>query len=176
MKKIKKRKKRSRLRGSKTAFWGARKNHKKSGHRGGKGMAGTGKRAGQKKTWVLAKQPDYLGKEGLKSKREKIKVVNVEYIQKNLNKLVKKGKAKKTGKGYEVDLGNHKLLGKGEIKEKVIVKCKEVSKSAKQKIEKVNGEIILPEKKQKKNDKQKKSDNKPSEKETEKKEKNSSKK
>ena len=53
--KTKKRKKSSRMHGRKagTHGWGARKKHKKSGHRGGKGMAGTGKRADQKKTLIL---------------------------------------------------------------------------------------------------------------------------
>ena len=50
--KIHKRKKSSRMHGRKmgTHGWGARKKHKKTGHRGGKGMSGSGKRADHKKT------------------------------------------------------------------------------------------------------------------------------
>ena len=49
-----KRKKVSRMhgRGMGTHGWGARKKHKKSGHRGGTGMSGTGKRADNKKTLI----------------------------------------------------------------------------------------------------------------------------
>jgi large subunit ribosomal protein L15 len=52
MKKTHKRRKVSRMHGRKmgTHGWGARKKHKKSGHRGGTGMAGTGKRGDQKTT------------------------------------------------------------------------------------------------------------------------------
>jgi large subunit ribosomal protein L15 len=53
--KIKKRKKSTRMhgRGMGTHGGGARKKRKGSGHRGGIGMAGTGKRADQKKTLIL---------------------------------------------------------------------------------------------------------------------------
>jgi len=46
--KLKKRNKRSRIRGTRTCGW-AMKKHKGSGNRGGKGMSGTGKRADQRK-------------------------------------------------------------------------------------------------------------------------------
>ena len=47
-----KRSKRSRERGSRTRYWGGRKKHKGTGMRGGAGMSGTGKKSGQKITWV----------------------------------------------------------------------------------------------------------------------------
>ena len=50
--KIKKSKKSIRKRGT-TNYHGARKKWKGSGHHGGVGMAGTGKRADQRKTYVL---------------------------------------------------------------------------------------------------------------------------
>jgi len=52
--KTKKRTKSSRMqgRGRGTHGYGERKKHKKSGHRGGKGMSGSGKRSDQKKTLV----------------------------------------------------------------------------------------------------------------------------
>ena len=53
--KLKKTKKAKGLRGSKTHGWGAKKKHMGSGHRGGFGMAGTGKRADQKKTLMIKK-------------------------------------------------------------------------------------------------------------------------
>ena len=66
-----KRKKVTRMHGLKmgTHGWGARKKHKKSGHRGGIGMAGTGKRADQKKTLVTKLYGNkYFGKQGITSR------------------------------------------------------------------------------------------------------------
>jgi large subunit ribosomal protein L15 len=144
-----KRKKRSRLRGSKTAFWGARKKHKDSGHKGGKGMAGTGKRSGHKKTLVLAKYPGYLGKKGFKSKKIKLNVLNLEDISKRIVSFLDKKKAKKKEKGIELNFPGYKILGRGEIKEKIILKADEISDSAKEKIIKAGGEVIVKEKRKK---------------------------
>lgn len=142
-----KRKKRSRLRGSKTAFYGARKKHKKSGHRGGKGMAGSGKRADQKKTLILKLYGNaYFGKQGITSKgteRDKDHRINVFQIQDNLDNFIKKGIAKKSGDKYEVNLENHKILGDGEVKEKLIIKARSASKTAIEKVKKAGGDITV---------------------------------
>src|SRR3990170_7630159 len=95
MKKTKKRKKASRMhgRGAGTHGWGARKKHKKSGHRGGKGTAGTGKRADQKKTLVnMLYGHKYFGKQGItsrKTKRDKRKRINLQDLEYNLEKYGK---------------------------------------------------------------------------------------
>src|SRR3990172_3176671 len=95
LKRTKKRKKVSRMRGrgQGTHGWGARKKHKKSGHRGGKGMAGTGKRADQKKTLVTKLYGHgYFGKQGITSKgteRDKRLRINLKDIEYNLEKYGK---------------------------------------------------------------------------------------
>jgi len=143
--KIKKRKKVSRMHGRKmgTHGGGARKKRKKSGHHGGGGMSGSGKRADQKKTLVLKLYGhNYFGKQGITSrgtKRDIRKRINLADIEKNLSKY-----GKKTSKGYEVELKNYKILGKGDVKNKLIIKAKEASKSAIEKVKKAGGEIILP--------------------------------
>ncbi|MEK6897758.1 MAG: uL15 family ribosomal protein [Nanoarchaeota archaeon] len=149
LKKTKKRKKVSRMHGRKmgTHGWGARKKHKKSGHRGGTGMAGTGKRADQKKTLVNKLYGNkYFGKQGITSKktqRDKRDRINLQDIELNLGSYIKKGIAKKTDKGFEVDLSSYKILGNGNIKSKLIIKAKSASKSAIEKIKKIGGEIKL---------------------------------
>jgi len=140
--KIKKRSKRTRARGSKTQGWGARKRHKGSGSRGGVGMAGTGKRAGQKLTFVKKYLLPYFGKQGLTSRKagkDKHDLINLKDI--NIGKLTKMRMIKKTGEGNELNLGKYKLLGEGEIKEKLIVKGR-VSKTAKEKIERAGGKVL----------------------------------
>lgn len=142
-----KRKKRSRLRGSRTAWYGARKKHKKSGHRGGIGMAGSGKRADQKKTLVLKLYGNaYFGKQGITSKgtkRKKENKINVGQIQSNIENFIKNGKAKKTKEGYEIDLRDYVILSDGEIKEKMIIRAKRASEKAIKKIKEAGGEIRI---------------------------------
>ena len=142
--KTKKRKKVSRMHGKGTGShgWGFRKSHRKSGHRGGKGMSGTGKRSDQKKTLIVKLYGNkYFGKQGITSKktvRDKRKRINLETIEKNLESY-----GKKSGDKWEINLSNYKILGKGVIKNKLIIRAKEASKSAIEKVEKVGGEIIF---------------------------------
>lgn len=151
-----KRKKSSRMHGRKmgTAGHGSRKQHRSSGNRGGRGMAGTGKRADHKKTLILKLYGHkYFGKQGITSRgtqKDKTNKINVRTIQTNLNNLVKKGIAKETSKGFEINLEKYVILGDGEIKEKLIIKAMKASKSAIEKVKKAGGEIILPAKKVKK--------------------------
>lgn len=128
--------------------WGARKQHKKSGHRGGTGMAGTGKRGDQKTTLITKLYGhDYFGKQGItsrKTKRDTRQRINIQQIGKNLEKY-----GKKTAKGWEINLPRYKILGEGETKEKLIITVMGASESAIKKIEKAGGSIILPEKEEK---------------------------
>src|SRR3989339_1818054 len=152
LKKTKKRKKSSRYHGRNmgTCGTGARKKSQGSGHRGGKGMAGTGKRADHKKTLILKLYGHgYFGKQGITSKgtkRDKRDRINVGTIELNLAKLVKKGVAKKVGEKYEINLSSFKILGVGEVKNKFFITAFEASESAMEKIKKVGGEIIVKEK------------------------------
>lgn len=149
--KLKKRKKSGRMhgRGMGSHGWGARKKHVgSSGHSGGKGMSGTGKMAGHKKTLVQKLyHGDYFGKQGITSRgseRRKNMILNCDSIETNLEMLKKKF-GKKDGKEEIIDLSDYKILGDGEIKSRIIIKAKSASQNAKDKIEKVGGKIILVE-------------------------------
>ncbi|MDP3758735.1 MAG: uL15 family ribosomal protein [Candidatus Daviesbacteria bacterium] len=137
-KKTKKRKKSSRYHGRNmgTCGKGARKKAKGSGHRGGKGMAGTGKRGDQKKSLVLKLYGHgYFGKQGITSKgteRDKRDRINVGEIQEKY-------------KPGELNLSSYKILGDGEIKNKFIITAQSASKSAIEKVEKAGGKIIVEE-------------------------------
>ena len=126
--------------------WGARKKHKKTGHRGGKGMSGSGKRADQKKTLITKLYGNkYFGKQGITSrgtKRDIRKRINLQTIEINLEKY-----GKKIGDKFEIDLSDYKILGTGEVKNRLNIKAKEASKSAIEKVKKKGGEIIFPMKK-----------------------------
>jgi len=137
--KLKKRKKSSRTRGSRTCGFSA-KLHKGSGSKGGKGMAGSGKRADQKKTLVEKLYGHkYFGKRGItsnKTAKEKVQVLNVGDIEKRF------------GAGKLI-LKDYKILGGGEVKKKFIINAKAASNSAIDKIKKAGGDIILERKNKK---------------------------
>ena len=130
-----KRKKNSRLKGSHTYGWGSKKKHRKAGNRGGRGMSGTGKRSDHRKTMILKMYGnEYFGKHGFHRPQKlihEIKTINIEDLNKfnEVNIDLKK-------------LGYDKLLGKGTISKKVNVIIPSFSKSAKEKIEKIGGQII----------------------------------
>jgi large subunit ribosomal protein L15 len=142
--KVKKRKKSSRMHGRGTGSNGRgfRKKGKGKGHHGGKGMAGTGKRADQKKTLVTKLYGnEYFGRQGITSRRTKRDIrkrINLRDIELNLHKY-----GKKTGDKWEIDLKNYKILGDGEVKNKLFIKAKEASKSAIEKVKKAGGDIII---------------------------------
>lgn len=126
---------------------GARKMGKKSGKRGGTGMAGTGKRGDQKKTLVLKLYGNnYFGKKGITSrgtKKDKSNKINLQDIEKNLNSFIKSKAAKKVENGIEITLKDYKILGKGEIKGKLFVKARAFSKQAEEKIKNAGGDVIV---------------------------------
>ena len=136
-----KRKKATRLRGSHTHGWGAKKKHRGKGSRGGIGMAGTGKRAGHK-IMKIAKLygKNYLGKKGFKDAAKKINVVNLSYLEEHIDKITKK-----EAEFFTVDvskLGYDKVLGTGNLTKKFKVISKSFSKSAIDKIKKAGGEAV----------------------------------
>ena len=144
---INKRKKLSRYRGSHTHGGGAKKKRRGSGHRGGVGMAGTGKMADHKKPMVLKLYgKHYLGKYGFKRPLKKIiklKTLNLEDLDRNLNKYLERNLIQKEKDMYIVNLisiGYDKLLGSGTTvnKYKIIGK---VSEKVKTKIED-NGGVV----------------------------------
>jgi len=141
---VNKRKKVVKYRGGTTHGGGHRKKRRGAGSRGGRGNAGTGKKAGQKKAGGMVIQ----GRNGFLPRRtfEKIKAVNVGYFTINrLEKLVQAEKAVKEGAAYSLDLGKlgfNKLLGTGSVAAKLKIKVKYCSPSAVEKVQAAGGEVI----------------------------------
>jgi large subunit ribosomal protein L15 len=108
---------------------------------GGRGMAGTGKRAGQKKLWVLKNAPDYFGKHGFRSRRKKLKIINLGTLNEKIEKFVSEKKANKSGNGYEITLKNCKVLSSGKFNKKIAIKASSFSKKVEQKVTKAGGSI-----------------------------------
>jgi large subunit ribosomal protein L15 len=134
-----KRDKRSRLRGRRTCGYGARKKHRSKGSKGGKGMAGSGKKSGTKRTYLLKYFPNYLGKKGkgftsIYEKKRNLEEINLDEINKKIEMFKKSGIMKQTEKGIELNLEGYKVLGAGSLKHKLIIKASKFSENAKEKI------------------------------------------
>ncbi len=139
-----KRKKCRKQRSHTTHGYGSMKKNRGAGNRGGRGMAGTGKRADTKKPSIINKYGNkYFGKHGFTSVKKvlhKIKVINLSLLQQKIESFPKQN-------GYiEInlkELGYDKLLGSGNITGKVKIIVDSASKKAIDKVSKAGGEIIL---------------------------------
>ncbi len=145
---VNKRSKGSRGRGSWTHGWGEKKKHRGAGSRGGKGMAGSGKRGDSKKPSVW-KDRKYLSKQGFTSKSRTIpsKITNVGKLDQKLKVLAELKVIEEKNGVYEVDaskVGFTKILGAGKINSKINLTIDTASKTAIEKIEKAGGKVILP--------------------------------
>jgi large subunit ribosomal protein L15 len=155
MARIHKRKKCSRYhgRGMGSCGGGARKKRKKSGHKGGIGMAGSGKRADHKRTLTTKLYGNtYFGKQGITSrgtKRDVRKRIDLKDIELNLEGYIKKGLAKKSGNKIEINLEDYKILGKLDSKIVLIIKALEASEGAIKSVKSAGGEIIIKKKENK---------------------------
>jgi large subunit ribosomal protein L15 len=145
--KIKKRKKPSRHRGSHTHGRGFKKKARGSGHRGGVGMSGTGKRGDQKKTLVLKLYGNkYFGKDRTLRRGKvpnQLDEINLNQLIDNLPAFIKKGIAKETKGVYKFNLKGYKILGFGSPTVKLNIKSSAASRSAIDKVKKMGGDIII---------------------------------
>ena len=135
MVKTRKRKKSTKYRGSHTHGRGGKKKARGSGHRGGFGMAGTGKRGDQKKTKILKKNlKKYFGKRKTKMNfsGKKLKTLNLERISDKIKD--------------NADYSNYKIVGVLKSNLKLNITAGAASQSAMKSVEKHGGKIVLKEK------------------------------
>lgn len=133
-----KRKRKNKLRGKRTFGSGDTKNRRGAGSRGGKGKAGS-------KKHKFSIYYVYAGKllRRLKAK-PKGKIVNVDYLNQKLEQFAKEKKVEQQNGLFVVDakkLGFGKVLGKGMITRKILVRNAAVSAKAKEKIEAAGGKV-----------------------------------
>lgn len=143
---LNKRKKSIKFRGHHTHGYGSKKKHRGSGHQGGVGMAGTGKRADQKKPSIWTDK-HYFGRYGFFSQTRTVtKGLNIFYIEEHFEKLLASGKIKKTGDSYIINLDDfnaNKLLASGNPTRKYTIKTDYASLSAIEKIKNAGGTVNL---------------------------------
>ncbi len=145
---LKRRRKNTRYRGWKSQGRGTKRKVRGSGHRGGVGLSGTGKRGDQKKTLVLNLYGnDYFGKDrALRRGRaiKKLHAIDLISIVSKLDSFIAKGTAKENKGIYEINLMGYKILGDADISLKLRIKASAASKSAIERVAKAGGEIVLP--------------------------------
>ncbi|MDO8642309.1 MAG: uL15 family ribosomal protein [Candidatus Woesearchaeota archaeon] len=143
---VNKRRKVRAYRGSKAHGGGSKKKRRGSGHRGGVGRAGSGKRADQKKPSML-KLGIVFGKHGFKKKnRSIITAVNLGWIETHLPALQAAGTAQEKGGVIEVDLkkaGYNKVLSAGHVTKKWALTTEYASAKVREKVEKAGGKLIV---------------------------------
>lgn len=122
---MKKRKKKSRQRGSGTHGYGSKKKHRGGGSRGGRGKAGSKKhkRYNHMKNW---------GSKGFASRKKEEKSINIKQV---LRKFPKKKKIDLTKRGY------NKLIALGKVNRPLEITVKKASKTAQKRIEEAGGSI-----------------------------------
>lgn len=139
------RKKNSRQRGTHTHGWGSKKKHRGAGNRGGRGMAGTGKRGDAKKP-AIWKKGKYFGKFGFKKKniQLKIKAITIKTVEQQIEKWVQLKLAEEKNGIVSVDLqkvGYTKLLSNGTISKKMKISVPYASAKAVEKVKSAGGEV-----------------------------------
>jgi large subunit ribosomal protein L15 len=141
-----KRAKNSRLRGSHTHGYGAKKKHRGKGSKGGAGMAGTGKRADVKKP-VVWKATKYFGRHGFSFNAVKQgPAISIRGLETLLPELVTKGKASEASGAYTVDLkplGYAKLIATGTASVAINVTVEKATERAVEKINAAGGSVTL---------------------------------
>lgn len=133
---VRRRKKINRKLGERTRGNGDTKNRRGAGSRGGRGLAGSHKH----------KYSKYAGKFGKEKRkilsRKTVKAVNIEQLVQAMPGLLAKGKAVQEGGATVIDgnaIGFDKLLSRGNLEEKWIVRNIKASKKAVEKIKNAKG-------------------------------------
>ena len=140
---VRKTKKVNKYRAHTTHGGGHRKKRRGAGSRGGRGNAGSGKRAGHKKRQHLT------GKQGFRPRRtiETIKSINVSFFTAvKVEKLVVEGNATKEGNTYVIDLAKlnvQKLLGTGKTSVALKLTVAQASAAAIEKIKAAGGNVSI---------------------------------
>lgn len=134
---VRKRRKKNTLRGNRVHGKGDTKNKRGAGCRGGRGRAGSHKHK-------FTKYWKSFGKYGTLKVKKTLIGINISDLVEKLPKLVSSKKVEQIKGAYIID-GNKlkfdKILGRGKLKEQLILKNIEVSKKAAEIIEKAGGKI-----------------------------------
>ncbi len=144
------------MRGTRTHGYGRVGQHRKAGQRAGKGKTTQWKKS--KKSYYLKQKelgfpdPDWdFGKKGFKRPQDinriyQVNALNVKDLDSKIEEFTKNNIASKSGNTYTInmkDLNIQKILGRGEINNKINITVDKASKRAIEKIESAGGKVTL---------------------------------
>ncbi len=144
------------MRGTRTQGYGRVGQHRKAGQRAGKGKT-TGWKKSKKSYYLKQKElgfpdPDWdFGKKGFKRPQDirriyNVNTLNIKDLDLTIEDLTQKNIATKTGTTYSInmkDLNVQKILGRGEVNNKINITVDKASKRAIEKIESAGGKVTL---------------------------------
>jgi large subunit ribosomal protein L15 len=144
------------MRGTRTVGYGRVGQHRKAGQRAGKGKT-TGWKKSKKSYYLKQKElgfpdPDWdFGKKGFVRPQDirriySVNTLNIKDLDLTIEDLTQKNIATKTGTTYTInmkDLNVQKILGRGEINNKINITVNKASKRAIEKIESAGGKVTL---------------------------------
>ena len=144
------------MRGTRTEGYGRVGQHRKAGQRAGKGKT-TGWKKSKKSYYLKQKElgfpdPDWdFGKKGFKRPQDirriyNVNTLNIKDLDLTIEDLTQKNIATKTGTTYSInmkDLNVQKILGRGEVNNKINITVDKASKRAIEKIESAGGKVTL---------------------------------
>ncbi len=144
------------MRGTRTVGYGRVGQHRKAGQRAGKGKT-TGWKKSKKSYYLKQKElgfpdPDWdFGKKGFKRPQDirriyRVNTLNIKDLDLKIEDLTQKNIATKTATTYTInmkDLNVQKILGRGEINNKINITVNKASKRAIEKIESAGGKVTL---------------------------------
>ncbi len=143
-----KRKKVSRMRGSHTHGGGAKKKRRGAGHRGGRGNAGSGKRADQKKPSYWKEK--YFSGPVFKPINQKPLTMSIAELESGFESLSARKIIIQNEGFFEVSMGKPwKLLSQGKPTKTYFIKTDNLSENAKEKIKKAGGKFLEKQKQKK---------------------------
>ena len=144
------------MRGTRTVGYGRVGQHRKAGQRAGKGKTTQWKKS--KRSYYLKQKelgfpdPDWdFGKRGFIRPQDirriyHVNALNIKDLDLTIEDLTQKNIATKTGTTYTInmkDLNVQKLLGRGEVNNKINITVDKASKRAIEKIESAGGKVTL---------------------------------
>jgi large subunit ribosomal protein L15 len=144
------------MRGTRTVGYGRVGQHRKAGQRAGKGKT-TGWKKSKKSYYLKQKElgfpdPDWdFGKKGFLRPQDirriyHVNTLNIKELDLSIEDLTQKNIATKTGTTYSInmkDLNVQKILGRGEVNNKINITVNKASKRAIEKIESAGGKVTL---------------------------------
>jgi large subunit ribosomal protein L15 len=134
-----------RIRGTRTCGGGSHKKRRGKGNKGGSGNAGA---YSHHVVWSL-KRGIVKGHNASKPFRYRSsdeKTMNVGELEEMLSELLEAGKAEERADGVFLDaqaLGVQKILGRGNVTRKLLLKAEKISRTAQEKIERAGGSVEL---------------------------------